>query len=203
MRRVFALIAFAAILSVSVLGAAEEGKGDWMNTKGTYAIMETSMGKMVFELFEDKTPKTVANFIGLAEGTKEWVDPKTKKMIKKPFYNGLIFHRVIKGFMIQGGCPLGNGTGGPGYRFPDEFDPELKHDRPGILSMANAGPNTNGSQFFICEVPTPWLNNKHSVFGALVEGQDVMKAIASVKTDARDRPLEPVKIEKLTIKRVK
>lgn len=126
------------------------------------ATFETNKGTIRIELFEDKTPKTVANF---------------EKLVGKSFYNGLKFHRVIPDFMVQGGCPTGTGTGGPGYKFADEFHPDLKHDQPGILSMANAGPNTNGSQFFITHVPTPWLDGKHSVFGKVIEGQDVVDAI--------------------------
>ncbi|MBN1901324.1 peptidylprolyl isomerase [Candidatus Sumerlaeota bacterium] len=177
---------------------------------GTYAVFDTSMGTIICRLFTDKAPKTTANFIGLAEGTKEWKDPKTGQMVKKPFYDGLIFHRVIPGFMIQGGCPLGTGFGGPGYKFDDEFHPELLHSKPGILSMANAGPNTNGSQFFITEVPTPHLNSRlqggvkrgHAVFGEVFQGMDVVRKIAKVERGANDKPLKPVVINKLTIRRV-
>ncbi len=130
----------------------------------TFAKFSTSEGDFKARLFDDKAPKTVANFVGLAEGTKEFTDPKSRAKVTRPFYNGLIFHRVIDGFMIQGGCPLGTGTGGPGYQFADEFGPGLRHDREGLLSMANAGPNTNGSQFFITLAPTGWLDNKHADF---------------------------------------
>ncbi len=165
-----------------------------------FAEFHTSMGKFTVELFEDKAPKTVANFVALATGTQDWIDPKTGEVKKNtPFYNGLTFHRVIKDFMIQGGCPIGNGTGGPGYTFADEFHPDLKHDGPGILSMANAGPNTNGSQFFITHRATPWLDGKHSVFGKVTEGMEVVDAIANTPTDHRDRPITPVIIEKIEI----
>jgi peptidyl-prolyl cis-trans isomerase A (cyclophilin A) len=167
---------------------------------GLYAIFETSMGKIVCQLFPDKAPKTVDNFVGLAKGEKEWKDPKTGEITKAPFYNGLIFHRVIPDFMIQGGCPLGTGTGGPGYKFEDEFDPSLRFDQAGRLAMANSGPNTNGSQFFITVKPTPWLNDKHTIFGQVVSGQDVVDAISKVERNSHDKPLKDVKIEKVTIK---
>jgi peptidyl-prolyl cis-trans isomerase A (cyclophilin A) len=166
-----------------------------------YAHFETSLGNFTAELFDAKTPKTVANFTGLAEGSKEWKHPKTGEKSKKPFYDGIIFHRVIGGFMIQGGDPLGQGYGGPGYQFEDEFHPDLRHDRPGILSMANAGPNTNGSQFFITLGPTPHLDRRHSVFGAVVEGLDVVEKIGKVKTGPQDRPITPVVINALRIER--
>lgn len=166
------------------------------------ATFETSQGNMVIRLFHKQVPKTVANFVGLAEGLKEYTDPKTGNKTKGHFYDGLIFHRVIPQFMVQGGDPLGTGTGGPGYEFEDEFSPELKHNKPGILSMANAGPNTNGSQFFITEVPTPHLDNRHSVFGEVIEGLDVVKKITGVKRNAMDKPMEDVVLKKVTIKRV-
>ena len=166
----------------------------------TTATFDTSEGTFKVKLFDDKAPNTVANFVGLAEGTKEWTDPKTGQKVKKPFYDGLIFHRVIDGFMIQGGCPMGNGMGGPGYKFGDEFAQGLYHDKAGILSMANAGPNTNGSQFFITLGPTPHLDNRHSVFGEVAEGLDVVKKIGAVPTK-QDRPVKPVIINKVTIER--
>ena len=169
---------------------------------GTYAIFETSQGNIVVRLLEKEAPKTVANFVGLAEGTKEFTNEKTGQNEKRPFYDGLIFHRVIPQFMIQGGCPQSNGTGGPGYKFADEFHPSLKHSKAGILSMANAGPNTNGSQFFITVAATPWLDNRHTIFGEVLEGQDVANKISDVQRDANDRPRTPVTIQKLRIERI-
>ena len=143
---------------------------------GTYAIFETSLGNIVCKLFDKEAPKTVENFIGLAEGTKEFVNPMTGKKEKRSYYDGLTFHRVIPQFMIQGGCPRGDGRGGPGYSFADEFHPSLRHSKPGKLSMANAGPNTNGSQFFITVAPTPHLDNRHTIFGEVIEGQEDRKS---------------------------
>jgi len=164
------------------------------------ATLETSMGTIRVRLFPQEAPKTVENFVGLATGTKEWTDPTTGEKVRRPLYDGTIFHRVIPEFMIQGGDPRGNGTGGPGYTFEDEFQSGRKFDRPGLLAMANAGPNTNGSQFFITEVPTPWLNNRHTIFGEVVEGMEVVRAIARTERGPGDRPrrdvvLESVKIE--------
>ena len=141
---------------------------------GLYAKFETGKGEILLKLFHQETPRTVGNFVGLVEGTRE----NSERKQGQPYYDGLVFHRVIADFMIQGGCPQGRGTGGPGYQFADEFHPTLRHDKPGILSMANAGPGTNGSQFFITHGPTPHLDDKHSVFGEVVEGQDVVDAIA-------------------------
>lgn len=169
--------------------------------KGLYAIFDTTMGEMIVKLEEEKTPETVKNFIGLATGEKEYTDPRTGKKSTEPFYNGTVFHRIIKNFMVQGGDRLGQGTGGPGYRFKDEFHPSLKHTGAGVLSMANAGPNTNGSQFFITLVPTPWLDNHHSVFGKLVKGEDVLQKLGAVATGSGDRPREEVKIHQVKIVR--
>lgn len=169
---------------------------------GTYAIFETSQGNIVIRLLEKEAPKTVENFIGLAEGTKEYTDSKTGKKTKGNFYDGLTFHRVIPQFMIQGGCPQGTGTGDPGYRFADEFHPSLKHSKSGKLSMANSGPGTNGSQFFITVAPTPWLDNKHTIFGEVVEGQDIADKISNVPRDSGDRPRTPVILQKVKIERV-
>ena len=165
------------------------------------AHFTTSEGNFTIRLFDQEVPNTVANFVGLAEGTKEWTDPKSGQKVKRPFYDGLIFHRVIRDFMIQGGDPLGSGMGGPGYKFGDEFSPKLKHSKPGILSMANSGPNTNGSQFFITLVPTSWLDNKHTVFGEVVSGMDVVEKIGSTATGANDRPVKPITVQSVKIER--
>lgn len=167
------------------------------------ATFKTNHGDIVVELFPDHAPETVNNFVGLAEGTKEFLDPETRKPTAKPFYDGLVFHRIIKDFMLQGGDPLGTGTGGPGYTFKDEFHPDLQFDRPYLLAMANAGPGTNGSQFFITLVPTAWLNRKHTIFGEVVDeaSKAVVDKIGVAPTDRFDKPAEPVVIEKLTISR--
>ena len=165
-----------------------------------FAHFTTSEGKFTIQLFDQEAPRTVENFVGLAEGTKEWTDPRTGRKSTAPYYNGTVFHRVIDAFMIQGGDPLGQGTGGPGYKFPDEFNKKLRHAKAGVLSMANSGPNTNGGQFFITLVPTPWLDDKHSVFGEVVEGMDVVKKIGSTATSKTgDRPVKPITIESVTI----
>ena len=172
-----------------------------LTNPGLYAIFETSMGDITTVLFEKEAPKTVANFIELAEGKKEWRDP-WGKVVKRPLYSGTIFHRVITNFMIQGGDPRGNGTGGPGYNFEDEFTPKLRHDSPGRLSMANRGPNTNGSQFFITEVPTPHLDDRHTIFGQVIDGLVLVKKIARVKKSRGDKPLKDIILKKVTIKRI-
>jgi peptidyl-prolyl cis-trans isomerase A (cyclophilin A) len=167
-----------------------------------HAHFTTSEGNFTIRLFDEDAPNTVANFVGLAEGSKEWIDPKSGQRVKRPFYDGLTFHRVIDGFMIQGGDPLGTGTGGPGYKFGDEFSPRLKHAKAGILSMANSGANTNGSQFFITLAPTPWLDNKHSVFGEIVEGMDVVKKIGAAPTSKPgDRPLKAITLQSVQVVR--
>ena len=165
------------------------------------AHFTTTEGSFTVRLFDQEAPNTVANFVGLAEGTKEWTDPKSGQPVKRPFYDGLMFHRVIAGFMLQGGCPLGTGTGGPGFKFGDEFSPKLKHGKAGILSMANSGPNTNGSQFFITLAATPWLDHRHSVFGEVVEGLDVVEKIGGTPTKAGDKPIKTVAIQTVTIRR--
>ncbi len=157
----------------------------------TYAVFDTTEGRFKIKLFADKAPKTVENFIGLAQGSKTG----------KPFYDGLVFHRVIPNFMIQGGCPEGTGRGGPGYKFADEFHKDLKHSKPGILSMANSGPNSNGSQFFITVAQTSWLDNRHSVFGEVTEGYDVVEKISKAPRNSQDRPLKEIKINSVKVEK--
>ena len=199
MRKNFYILALCLVAAVAgVFFAAHSGsagmsfnmlldhdKGENRAVANRIAVFTTNKGTFEVELFEDKAPITTKNFIDLVE---------------KGFYDGLIFHRVIDGFMIQGGDPSGNGTGGPGYTIPDEFHPELKHNDEGILSMANAGPNTGGSQFFITLAPTPWLDNHHAVFGKVVEGMDVVREIGHTRTSYGDRPVHDIVIEKITIK---
>jgi len=168
---------------------------------GVYAQFVTSEGNFTVRLFDQEAPKTVENFVGLAEGTKQWTDPRTNQKVTKPYYDGVIFHRVIDKFMIQSGDPLGQGIGGPGYTFNDEFHPKLRHDKAGILSMANRGPNTNGGQFFITLGPTPHLDDRHSVFGEVTEGMDVVRKIGSTATGSQDRPVKPIVIQTIKIER--
>ncbi len=164
------------------------------------ATLHTSEGDVEVELFEERAPKTVANFVGLATGGKEWTDPETGETVEgEPLYDDVLFHRIIEGFMIQGGDPTGTGRGGPGYTFDDEFHDELTHDGPGILSMANSGPNTNGSQFFITLGAQPHLDGRHAVFGEVTDGMDVVEAIGAVETDADDRPKEDVLLESVSV----
>lgn len=170
---------------------------------GLYAKFETSLGEITCQLFPDQAPKTVENFVGLVNGTKEFLDAPTRQRTRRRYFDGLIFHRVIPKFMIQGGCPHGMGTGGPGYQFEDEFVKGLGFDRPGRLAMANAGPNTNGSQFFITVAPTDWLDNHHTIFGQVVEGQEVVEKISTVPRDRQDRPTTPVVLKAVRIVEVK
>jgi peptidyl-prolyl cis-trans isomerase A (cyclophilin A) len=165
------------------------------------ATLQTSQGTVIVRLFPDHAPKTVRNFVELAEGGRQWTDPRTRRDTTVKLYDGTVFHRVIPDFMIQGGDPLGSGRGGPGYKFADEIHPDLVFDRPYLLAMANAGPGTNGSQFFITVVPTPWLNGKHTIFGEVIEGADVVDRISRVKTGSQDRPVEDVTVESVTVDR--
>lgn len=174
-----------AIIAIGVIVLACAGNKAEAKAKRQVATFDTTMGTFKIELYNDLAPKTVKNFTDL---------------IGKKYYDGIIFHRVIDQFMIQGGCPLGRGTGGPGYTIDDEFGKGLKHDKPGVLSMANAGPNTGGSQFFITLVPCPWLDGKHAIFGHVIEGMNVIEAIGKVPTDSQDRPLKKVIMEKVTVK---
>jgi peptidyl-prolyl cis-trans isomerase A (cyclophilin A) len=196
-------IYFTGVILVSLTFHAHAADKKQLQTKKEpkemIAVFETTEGTFKVKLFNDKAPKTVANFVDLAEGTK--VNPKTNKKIEKKFYDGVIFHRVIPDFMIQTGDPDGNGTGGPGYSFEDEFAPGLKHDKPGILSMANRGPNTNGSQFFVTVKPTPWLDGKHAIFGEVIEGMDVVNKISTAPRDGMDKPKTTISIKSLKIER--
>jgi peptidyl-prolyl cis-trans isomerase A (cyclophilin A) len=165
------------------------------------ATLRTNQGTIVVRLFPDHAPKTVRNFVELAGGGKQWTDPGTGQATTARLYDGTIFHRVIPDFMIQGGDPLGTGRGGPGYKFGDEIHPDLAFDRPYLLAMANAGPGTNGSQFFITTVPTPWLNGKHTIFGEVIDGADVVDQISRLKTGSQDRPVEDVILESVAVER--
>lgn len=181
------VIAFAADISYA------------RSKKVLQAVFETSLGSITCELYPSKAPLTVKNFIGLANGGVRWIDPMTGQSTDRSLYDNTIFHRVIPDFMIQGGDPLGNGMGGPGYRFEDEIDPALTFENKGILAMANAGPNTNGSQFFITVAPAPWLNGRHTIFGKVIKGQDVADKISLVQRGQNDRPIEPVILKRITI----
>ncbi len=193
MTRTAIALALAAALMTPAAHARAAGKEKKMASP-MFATFKTSLGDIVVKLFPEKAPKTVENFVGLAEGTKEWKDPRSGAMVKKPLYDGTVFHRVIPQFMIQGGDPLGNGTGGPGYKFADEIGPDNKFSKPGLLAMANAGPNTNGSQFFITEVPTPWLDKGHTIFGEVVKGFELVPKIVAAGNSK-------VKLEKVVITR--
>jgi peptidyl-prolyl cis-trans isomerase A (cyclophilin A) len=197
----FAAAAYAQTSSTELPDAPAATAAAMTHPNGPTLVMDTSMGRITCQFFQRQAPKTVANFIALAEGSRDWTDPATRqKQHNKPLYNGSIFHRVIPDFMIQGGDPTGTGMGDPGYQFADEFDPNLKFDVPGRLAMANSGPNTNGSQFFITEVPTEFLNNKHTIFGQCdASSLDVVKAMARVAQDNQNKPLTPVVLKKVTI----
>src|ERR1700750_1107044 len=177
------------------------GSGVNRMTDTLTATLRTNQGTVVVRLFPDHAPKTVRNFVELAEGGRQWTDPGTGQATTGRLYDGTIFHRVIPDFMIQGGDPLGTGRGGPGYKFGDEIHPDLAFDRPYLLAMANAGPGTNGSQFFVTTVPTPWLNGKHTIFGEVIDGADVVDRISRLKTASQDRPVEDVILESVTVER--
>ena len=197
MKRLFLLIlAIISITSCTPIYKKMNIDKDFYNglQDGVYAKMETSKGELIIQFFDKEAPVTVANFVGLAQGTIE----NKAKAKGVPYYDGIVFHRVIKNFMIQGGDPQGTGMGDPGYKFDDEKN-NLKHEGKGYLSMANSGPNTNGSQFFITEVPTPWLDGRHTIFGKVIKGDDVIDAIANAETGAQDRPKEEIKIVKVTV----
>ena len=194
---------YLSLLALGLLAltlAAQTPAQSGAREPGLYATMTTNLGTIVLKLFEQESPITVRNFVQLAMGRKSWPDPKTGQMVRRPLYNGLTFHRVIPQFMIQGGDPRGDGTGGT-TAIKDEFHPSLKFDVAGRLAMANAGPNTGSCQFFITDVPTPHLNGSHTIFGQVVEGMDVVRKIGSVPHDANDKPRTPVVIQSLTFKR--
>jgi peptidyl-prolyl cis-trans isomerase A (cyclophilin A) len=199
----FGALALAQNSSNDLPDAPQATAAALTHPNGPTVVMDTTMGRITCQFFQRQAPKTVANFIALAEGSRDWTDPATsKKQHNKPLYNGTIFHRVIPEFMIQGGDPTGTGTGDPGYQFEDEFDPNLGFDQPGRLAMANSGPNTNGSQFFITEVPTEHLNGKHTIFGQCdASSLNVVKAIARVEQDSQNKPLKLVVLNKVTIVR--
>jgi peptidyl-prolyl cis-trans isomerase A (cyclophilin A) len=197
---VAALVFAAACRNKQTLQTEQSLTGPKPAAGGRYtAQIQTDMGEIDVELFPTQAPLAVGNFVGLATGKQAWLDPTTMQVVQKPLYNGTIFHRVIPGFMIQGGDPLGNGQGNPGYQFPNEISPDLKFDRAGRLGMANAGPDTNGSQFFITVAPQPHLDGGYTVFGQVTKGQDVVDAISKVPRDPSDRPLTPIHIVKITV----
>ena len=169
------------------------------NPDNPTATIRTTHGDVTVELFAERAPRTVENFLGLATGEREWTDPETGETRTEPLYEDVVFHRIIEGFMIQGGDPTGTGRGGPGYQFEDEFHPDLRHDGPGVLSMANSGPDTNGSQFFITLEAQPHLDDRHSVFGQVIDGMDVIEEIGSLPTDRNDQPREEVAIETVDV----
>jgi peptidyl-prolyl cis-trans isomerase A (cyclophilin A) len=200
----FLPLLFCTSLALAASAAEKNGAGGkWMKMaqegKNLYATLKTSEGDIVVHLFSKDAPKTVANFVGLASGEKEWTDPKTHQKTQRPLYDGTLFHRVIPNFMIQGGDPLGTGTGDPGYRFEDEFQSGLKFDKLGLLAMANAGPGTNGSQFFITVAKTAWLNNKHTIFGEVISGYDVVEKISTVPAGPSNRPNKDVVLTKVIV----
>ncbi len=189
--------ALLCLAAFSLGGQATDAK-----TPGLYASLETSMGTIVVKLFEKEAPITVANFVELAQGKKEWTDPVSGEKVKRPLYDGTIFHRVIPKFMIQGGDPSGAGAGNTGFTIPDEIVPDLKFDRPGRLAMANTGPSTGSCQFFLTEIPTPHIDGAHTIFGQVVEGQNVISLIGTVQLDTDDKPVKPVKLNRVVIERV-
>lgn len=202
MRLLAAVVMFAAAALGQTSNAEPSKPAPPPLPPGLYATIHTSMGNIIVELFEKQAPHAVENFVGLSEGTKEWTDPRTKEKVKRPLYSGTSFQRVIPNFMIQGGDPLDNNEGGPGYTFDDELAPDLKFDRPGRLAMANDGPNTNGSQFFITETQQDRLDGMYTIFGQVVDGQDLVGQIARVPRDAQDRPLQRVAILNIAVHRI-
>lgn len=199
MKKKLSISLLLIILLLALLNCKGRAK---MTEPGIYATMNTNKGTMVFKLYYKIIPVAVANFVGLAEGQIQFTDPKTEEQVKRPYFDGITFHRIIAKFMIQGGDPLGNGTGGPGYNFFDEIDPTLKFDSVGVLSMANSGPNSNGSQFFVTVAPQPHLDGKYVIFGHIISGEDVLLNISKVKTNDQNKPFDPVYIKSVKIERV-
>jgi peptidyl-prolyl cis-trans isomerase A (cyclophilin A) len=200
MRANFLCICLFVLGGAALVAQTPPAQAPPVREPGLYATIHTTMGAITVKLFQKESPITVSNFVGLAKGTKAWKDPRTGQMVKRPLYSGTIFHRVIPGFMIQGGDPRGTGTGDAGFTIRDEFAPNLKFDVPGRLAMANAGPNTGSCQFFITVVPTPHLNGLHTIFGQVVEGQAVADKIVNVPHDSNDKPRTPVRITSITFK---